>query len=99
MKREQLSKFVGAKIHDFRKEMGLRQGELGALLDVSRVSILNLESGRHRLTIDHLFFLCGLFKKKPDDFFPPIDAVSIRVDLKDVRVTKKVRQIKVIKTK
>lgn len=97
MKREQLSKFVGAKIHDFRKEMGIRQGELGKLLDLSRVSVLNLESGRHRLTIDHLFFLCGLFKKSPNDFFPPIDAVKIRFEEKDVRVTKKVRQIKVIK--
>lgn len=97
MKRDKLSKYVGAKVHDLRKEAGLRQEELGKLLGVSRVSILNMESGKHRLSIDHLFFLCGLFKCNPNDFFPPIDAVNIKFEEKEIRVKKKVRQIKIVK--
>lgn len=97
MKRDQLSQYIGAKIQEFRKEAALRQEELGSLLGVSRVSILNMESGRHRLSIDHLFFLCGLFKRKPNDFFPPIDAVNIKFEEKVIRVKKKVRQIKIVK--
>lgn len=97
MEREQLSKYVGTKIHDFRKEQGLRQGELGQLLGLTRVSIMNIESGRHRLSIDHLFFLCGLFKRKPNDFFPAVDAVKIRFEEREIRVKKKVREIKIVK--
>lgn len=97
MKKGKIAKYIGQKIREHREKAEINQEQLGFLLCLSRVSILNMENGRHRPSVDNLFFLCGIFKCQITDLFPPIKAVNILVEEKEVRVKKKVKVIKIIK--
>lgn len=97
MDRNTITKFIGAKIKDYREAAKISQEELGSLLELSRVSILNMENGRHRPSVDNLFLLCGIFKCQITDLFPPIKAVKVVFEEKEIKVKKKVRTIKIIK--
>ena len=97
MNRESIAKYIGIKIKEYRESKGIKQEELGVLLDLSRVSVLNMENGRHRVSVDNLFFLCGIFKCQVSDLFPPIDSVNFIFQEKEIMVKKKVRKIKIVK--
>lgn len=92
-----IAKYIGLKIKEHREVNGITQEELGVLLNLSRISILNMESGRHRASVDNLFYICGIFKCQITDLFPPIKAVQFAFEEKNVKVIKKVRKIKIIK--
>lgn len=96
MKRESIAKHIGQKIKEQRETNKFSQEELGGLLNLSRVSIMNMENGRHRVSIDNLFMLCGIFKCKITDLFPPIRVINIIIEEKEIRVKKKVRKIKIV---
>lgn len=98
MDKNSIAKYIGQKIQEHRKANDITQEELGVLLNLSRVSILNMESGRHRPSVDQLFFLCGIFKCQITDLFPPIKAVEFTFEEKNVKVIKKVRKIKIVKS-
>lgn len=98
MNRDSIAKYIGTKIREYREATGIKQEELGILLQLSRVSIMNMENGRHRPSVDNLFLLCGIFKCQITDLFPPIKAVEIAFEEKNVKVIKKVRKIKIVKS-
>ena len=97
MNRDSIAKYIGTKIREHREANGIKQEELGILLQLSRVSILNMENGRHRPSVDNLFLLCGIFKCQITDLFPPIKAVNFTFEEKNIKVIKKVRKIKILK--
>lgn len=96
MKRESIAKYIGLKIKEYRESKKIKQEELGELLGLSRVSILNMEAGKHRASVDTIFYLCGIFKCQVADLFPPIKAVKIVFEEKEIKIKKKIRKIKVV---
>lgn len=96
MKRESISKYIRQKIKEHREARKIKQEELGELLGLSRVSILNMEAGKHRPSVDTIFYLCGILKCQIADLFPPIKAVKIIFEEKEIKIKKKIRRIKVV---
>lgn len=96
MKRESIAKYIGLKIKEYRESKKIKQEELGELLGLSRISILNMEAGKHRASVDTIFYLCGIFKCKVGDLFPPIKTVKIVFEEKEIKIKKKIRKIKVV---
>lgn len=48
-------KEVGAKLRSLRKTKGMTQGEIGRILGISRVSVTNIEKGKHKVQL-HLLY-------------------------------------------
>lgn len=61
-----LNQYVGYKIKSLRKENGMDQKELSKHLGVTRVSVSNIECGRHTITISNLRIICKLFDASAD---------------------------------
>jgi len=53
---------LGEKVKLLRNRRGLKQDDLGEVLDLSRSQISNLESGRRNLSLKQLEKLCEFFK-------------------------------------
>ncbi len=73
---------VGANIRQFRKEAGLTQDDLAYLLNVSRVSINNIELGKQRLPVHLISAIGNLFKVYIHEIIPFYDkGVKTMADL------------------
>lgn len=57
------------RIEAIRKERGLRQDELAAMLEVSRQTISSLENGRYNPSITLAFKLAHLFEMQIEEIF------------------------------
>lgn len=68
---DKLSKFVGNKIREFRKNKRLTQEELGAKVGVKHNTISGYEKGSSSPEHDTLFKLANALEVSIDDFFPP----------------------------
>ena len=53
---------LGKKVKNLRVKNNITQQELASVLDVSRVQISNVESGRRGLNLERLNILCKYFK-------------------------------------
>ena len=53
---------LGKKVKKLRLKNNITQQELASVLDVSRVQISNVESGRRGLNLEQLNILCKYFK-------------------------------------
>lgn len=60
---------IGENLKTLRKEAGLSQPELAALLDVTFQQIQKYEKGRNRLPVTHLHFLKSYFDVPYEAFF------------------------------
>lgn len=65
------------KLHELRKQKGLTQEELAALLYVSRTAVSKWESGRGYPSIDSLKAISGFFSVSIDDLLSGDALVSI----------------------
>jgi DNA-binding XRE family transcriptional regulator len=99
MNKAKLLKFMGEVINQKRKALDITQQQLAEFVGLSRVSIMNVERGRHQLQIDVMFKICGLLKCQINELFPPVDAINFKIQEKTVTVKKqkKIRSIKIIK--
>lgn len=97
MTEKQLKIFIGSRLKELREHAGLKQEDVGKVINLSRVSILNMEQGRHSPTPFKLLSLCRLFNCKLNDIFPPVEAIKYIIEEKTVTVKKKVKQFKIIK--
>lgn len=61
MTNEALAKQIGGKIEFQRKKLKLSQEAFGNKIGLSRSSIVNLEKGRHNLSLEMLYKICTLF--------------------------------------
>lgn len=50
---------IGENIQFLRKQRGMKQQTLAELLDLSRVSVVNIEKGRQHVTIHTLWEICN----------------------------------------
>lgn len=72
MKKNNFNQLVGENIKNFPRQMGLTQEELANAVELSRVSIVNIERGIQSTTLDKLADICSVLQRTPNDLFPPI---------------------------
>lgn len=65
-----LHKLTGTRIRDHRTSQRMKQEELAQRVGLSRTSITNIESGRQRLLLDHLYELAGALGIEPGQLIP-----------------------------
>lgn len=63
-------KLIGDKLVKIRKDKGLTQQDLSLILDITRVSVSNIEAGRHMITLDNAIKICNYFNVTYMDIFP-----------------------------
>ncbi len=79
---------IGLKIRTRRQQAGLTQQQLSDLIGVSRISVVNMEEGRHACTIETLMVLCRIFKCQYADLLP--DLSSLKLELKQSETIRKI---------
>lgn len=62
---------IGNNVKRLRKAKGFSQDTLAIQLGLSRTSVVNLEQGRHELTLTKLYTLCEIFHCQVTDLLPP----------------------------
>lgn len=84
--------YTAAKIKDLRIAKGLTQEDFATALGLSRTSILNMEKGRHGITLENLYTVCILLECTPNDLLPPIkEHYEIVIKEKTIMVPKVVK--------
>lgn len=68
IKQEGFYKSIGQSIYKIRKQNNLSQDDFGRLFGISRVAVVNIESGKQRLSIYHYAIICDHFKIDLNDF-------------------------------
>jgi putative transcriptional regulator len=86
---KELNQYIGKRVHELRKGLGLNQDNIASVLNISRASIVNIESGRHGMSIENIIMICRLFNCTPNDLFPPIEAFEYTIEEVPVVVKKK----------
>lgn len=81
MNKEELLKFVGNKIKDFRKKKKLNQSDLAKQIGVTNTSVSEYERGNVNIDADTLFKIAEALNVKVDDFFPARNTESSPIDL------------------
>lgn len=76
---------VGANIKNYRDKL-LTQTELGDRLELSRVSISNIETGSQKPSIALLFQICEILDCEISDLLPELDKVRLD-DSKELQKT------------
>lgn len=86
MKIEHVAEVVGANIKRLRERQGLTQEELAKKTTLSRASIANIEAGRQKLGLEHIYDLANALKASITDFLPDVSTVDLerRVESKDL---------------
>ena len=79
MEIEQINKYVGYKIKDYRKSFGLSQEELAKKIGVGKTTISNYEVGIRSPKKPQMIKLSEVFGITIDDFFPKTDSIKINV--------------------
>ena len=65
-----LKKYTGIKVKEIRNKKKFTQENLSELTGLSRVSIVNIESGKHSLTLKTLEMFCESLDCKSSDILP-----------------------------
>lgn len=96
MDKEQLAKFVGSKIKEFRTQRNMTQEELAELMDTTKQSIGRYENGSRRANQDNIFDLADIFNRSINDFFPPTKTSNYTEKINNIVIQlREPRQIKV----
>tara|TARA_R110002020_G_scaffold31481_2_gene98088 strand:+ start:1857 stop:2168 length:312 start_codon:yes stop_codon:yes gene_type:complete len=67
---QRIHDFVANKIRDFRKGQNLSQEEFSKHVELSRVSIANIETGNQKPTLELVWRISSIFAISIDYFFP-----------------------------
>ena len=65
-----LYKILGMRIREQRRLLGLTQERLAIQLNVSRASLANIETGRQKVLVHHLYRLANKLDVKITDLLP-----------------------------
>lgn len=79
-----------------RKKADLNQEEVASVLGVSRITIVNIETGRSNTTVEKILMLCALYKCTPNELLPDVPQMG---DLKPITLKKTTIQKKGFKVK
>jgi len=82
---EQLYEEFGRRVRAIRRRAGVTQGELAQQLGLSRTSVSNIEAGRQRLPLHHLYAFaaaldCELLELIPERRSRPYEEALRRMD-------------------
>lgn len=94
---KKIKQYLGLQLKKRREQANLRQDDIAKVLNLSRVSVINMESGRHNPSIKNIITLCRLFNCAPNDIFPPIEELKYSIIEKIVTIKKKKKVLKIIK--
>ena len=72
---ERVYALIGDAIRKRRDGIGMSQEALGSRIGLSRASVTNIESGRHPVSVHHLYGIAGAFGVRVCDLLP--DAGSL----------------------
>ncbi len=67
---EIINVFIGDRIKTLREEKNVSQAELATEINISRASIVNMESGKHTVLLKRLYDIANYFDKELTDFLP-----------------------------
>ncbi len=70
-----LYKYIGARLHERRLEVGLTQGQVATLVGVLRTSVTNIEAGRQKPPLHLLYALCLALGIEITSLLPSVDRV------------------------
>jgi transcriptional regulator with XRE-family HTH domain len=70
MKPEPIYKTIGTIIRRRRRRLEWPQKLLAARLGISRATLANIETGRQRILVHHLYAFAEVLQMKPNDFLP-----------------------------
>jgi transcriptional regulator with XRE-family HTH domain len=90
--------YIGKKIKELRRKEKLTQSSLGELLGLTRTSIINIEAGKHHLSIEKLYILCSLFKVEYSFILPeikPVNLESSTLEIVKVKLKKVYKKVKI----
>ncbi len=86
---QQIKQHVGAIIKEARIKKDYNQEDLAAMIGLTRVSILNIESGRHNPPLYKFYLLCCILDLNPENVFPKVEPIEIKFKTKTVIIKKK----------
>ncbi|MCB9065469.1 MAG: helix-turn-helix transcriptional regulator [Chitinophagales bacterium] len=83
---------IGASIKKARTDASVSQDTLGGILDLTRTSIVNIESGRQRPSIFMLMHIAKFLNVNFCDLVPELslasdDDISVEIKAKDIQTT------------
>jgi transcriptional regulator with XRE-family HTH domain len=70
MKLEPIYKTIGSIIRQRRRRLELPQTTLAGLLGISRATLANIETGRQRILVHHLYGFAEALNMKPGELLP-----------------------------
>lgn len=70
MKLEPIYKTIGGIIRRRRRRLDLAQAQLAAQLGISRATLANIETGRQRVLVHHLYAFARALQMKPNELLP-----------------------------
>lgn len=94
---KQLKRYLGQCLKEKRIAADLSQEDIAKVIKLSRVSVLNMESGRHTPSLLTLMLLCGLYKCTYNDILPPVEAVKFEIKEEVVMIKKKRKVLRLVK--
>ena len=68
---------VGEKIRFQRKKAGMDQETLSRHLNLSRTTIINIEKGRQRLSLEHAWLAAKIFDISIEDLLPQNETKTV----------------------
>src|SRR5690625_7305151 len=75
--KKQISKFVGSRIRDIRKNRGMTQKELGEKIGVKHNTISSYEKGTNEPEQEIIFKIANVLNVSINDFFPYKERLSL----------------------
>jgi len=76
MKLEPIYRAIGTIIRRRRRRLEWSQRHLAARLGISRAALANIETGRQRVLVHHLYTFADVLEVRPGDLLPPAKAVE-----------------------
>lgn len=98
-----LSKQIGSNIKNRRKSVGITQEQFGFMIDLTRASIINIETGRSSTTLEKFLQMCYVLSCHPNDLLPTDfkftlpngkDFIAIKLDAKSEKLQKQLAEVK-----
>lgn len=87
---------VGEKVRFLRKKARMDQETLSRHLNLSRTTIINIEKGRQRLSLEHAWLIAKVLSLSIEDLLPPTVTKSVndwRNEVKKVSVNKQTKDV------
>jgi|ERR1039458_9544913 transcriptional regulator with XRE-family HTH domain len=76
MELEPIYKTIGAIVRQRRRRLELPQAELARRLGISRATLANIETGRQRILVHHVYAFAEALDIKPRDLLPQANKIG-----------------------